>query len=160
RAEPLTAFAASGALYTSGFPDRPPCWLPGYLAHDCASIFAVAGALAAVLDRARHGNGQTVEVSVQEAALAGLTPWSIPLADYARTYPMLPTVLPRNADGSYHVLPTTDGYVRVLTGSPRQWRAWVALIGQQDALGGPEWEHPLFRLANGDVVRLLATQAL
>src|SRR5439155_682617 len=115
-------FAGAGALHASGFADRPPCWLPGYLAHDCGSIFAVVGALAAVLDRARHGEGQTVEVSVQEAALAGLTPWSIPIADYARLYP-LPTAAPRNADGAYHVLPTADGWVRVLPASPRQWRA-------------------------------------
>src|SRR5206468_3524206 len=98
RLEALPAFAASGALNASGFQDRPPCWLPGYAAHDCAAAFAVAGALAAVLDRARHGRGQTVEVSVQEAALNGLNPWSIPLADYARLYPMLPVAPPRNAE--------------------------------------------------------------
>ncbi len=159
RAEPLAAFAASGALHAAGFPDRPPCWLPGYLAHDCAAIFGVAGALTAVLDRARHGAGQTVEVSVQEAALAGLTPWSIPLADYARHYPMLPTAAPRNADGAYYVLPTADGYVRALPASPRQWKAWIHLIDQEEALGGPEWDHALFRLLNSDVIRLLATQA-
>ena len=51
RAEPLVAFAASGALFASGFPDRPPCWLPGFAAHDCAEAFAVIGALAALLDR-------------------------------------------------------------------------------------------------------------
>src|SRR5262245_23322106 len=27
RLEPLPAFAASGALFASGLPDRPPCWL-------------------------------------------------------------------------------------------------------------------------------------
>ena len=160
RAEALPAFAASGALHSSGFRDRPPCWLPGYLAHDCASIFGVAGALAAVLDRARHGEGQLVEVSVQEAALQGITPWSIPLADYARLYPMISTCPPRNADGAYHVLPTADGWVRVLPASPRQWTAFVRLIGQEDALGGPEWHHALFRLMNVDVVHLLASEAL
>src|SRR5439155_189257 len=87
RLEALPAFAASGALHASGFRDRPPCWLPGHAAHDCGAVFAVAGALAALLARARHGAGQTVEVSVQEAALNGMNPWSIPLADYARLYP-------------------------------------------------------------------------
>src|SRR5882724_11933190 len=46
RLEALPAFAASGALHASGFRDRPPCWLPGYAAHDCGATFAVAGALA------------------------------------------------------------------------------------------------------------------
>jgi len=160
RLEPLPAFAASGALHSSGLRDRPPCWLPGYAAHDCASVFAVAGALAAVLDRARHGGGQTVEVSVQEAALNGLHPWSIPVADYARHYPMLPTAPPRNGDGAYMVLPTADGYVRMLPGSPRQWRAYLALLGDPEALQGEHWEMPLFRLGNTDVVRVISEEAL
>ncbi|HVN84864.1 MAG TPA: CoA transferase [Candidatus Binatia bacterium] len=160
RAEPLTAFAASGALCASGFPDRPPCWLPGYAAHDCAAAFGVMGALTAVLDRARHGEGQTIEVSVQEAALSGLYPWAIPLADYARLYPMLPASPPRNADGSYLVLPTADGHVRVLAGTVRHWRGFLTLIGRPEALAGPEWENPLLRLVGGDVIRQLAGDAL
>jgi crotonobetainyl-CoA:carnitine CoA-transferase CaiB-like acyl-CoA transferase len=160
RAEPLVAFAASGGLFASGFPDRPPCWHPGYLAHDCASFYAAVGALAALLVRARDGGGQTVEVSVEEAALAGLNPWSIPLADYARLYPLLPVCPPRNADGAYHVLPTSDGYVRVLAGTPRHWRAFVALLGDPEALAGAEWELAVYRLLNGDVVRIIATEAL
>src|SRR5438552_1777357 len=160
RLEALPAFAASGALHASGFRDRPPCWLPGYAAHDCGAVFAVAGALAALLARARHGAGETVEVSVQEAALNGMNPWSIPPADYARLYPMLPVAPPRNADGAYHVLRTADGYVRVLPGSPRQWQAFVALLGNPDALEGEHWGVPLFRLMNGDVVRAVAKEAL
>jgi crotonobetainyl-CoA:carnitine CoA-transferase CaiB-like acyl-CoA transferase len=159
RLESLPAFASSGALFAAGFADRPPCWLPGYLAHDCASLFAVLGALAAVLERARHGRGQTVEVSVQEAAIHALHPWSIPTADYARVYPALPVVAPRNADGAYSVLPTADGYVRALPASPRQWKAFVELIGV-DALGEPEWFRSLHRLGNADVIRLLASEAL
>src|SRR5262245_5346448 len=77
RLEPLTAFAACGALAASGFPDRPPCWLPGYLAHDSAAGVAVTAALASLLVRARDGRGQSVEVSVQEAAITVLDPWGI-----------------------------------------------------------------------------------
>jgi crotonobetainyl-CoA:carnitine CoA-transferase CaiB-like acyl-CoA transferase len=160
RAEPLPAFAASGALHASGFPDLPPCWLPGYLAHDCASVFAVVGALTAILDRQRFGEGQTIEVSVQEAALHGLNPWSIPLADYTRMYPLVPASPPRNADGLYFVLPTADGYVRVLPGSVRHWRAFVQLLGSPEALSGEEWENAVFRLLNGDAIRLLASDGL
>src|SRR5947209_3675298 len=78
RLEALPAFAASGALHASGFPDRPPCWLPGYAAHDCGATFAVAGALAAVLVRARSGAGQLFRLmngdvvrAVAQEALAG-----------------------------------------------------------------------------------------
>src|SRR5439155_138152 len=84
----------------------------------------------------------------------------VALADFARLYPMLPVSPPRNADGAYHVLETADGCVRVLPGSPRQWRAFVALLGNPDALEGEHWGVPLFRLMNGDVVRAVAKEAL
>jgi crotonobetainyl-CoA:carnitine CoA-transferase CaiB-like acyl-CoA transferase len=160
RLEALPAFAASGALWSSGLRDLPPCWLPGYAAHDCAAAFALVGALAALRERTRSGQGQTVEVSVQEAALAGLNPWPVPMADYARHYPMLPTASLRNGDGAYYVLPTADGYVRVLPGAPRQWRAYVKLLGSPEALEGEHWEMPLFRLMNADVVRAVSEDAL
>ena len=159
-AEPLTAFAVSGALHQSGFADRPPCWLPGYAAYDAASAFGAAGALAAILARARSGRGQTVEVSVEEAGLNALNPWSIPVADYARLYPMLPIAAPRNADGAYIVLRTATGFVRVLAGTVRQWRAFLALLGEPEALTAPEWESPLWRLGNSDVIRIIAGEAL
>jgi crotonobetainyl-CoA:carnitine CoA-transferase CaiB-like acyl-CoA transferase len=140
RLEPLAAFAASGALRASGFPDRPPCWLPGYQAHDCAAIAALTGALAALVERARSGMGQGVEVSVEEAALAALDPWQVALADYARVYPILPRSYPRDADGPALVLPTADGYVRVLPVTPRHWRALAALLANRELApaGAPE----------------------
>jgi crotonobetainyl-CoA:carnitine CoA-transferase CaiB-like acyl-CoA transferase len=133
RLEPLTAFAASGALAASGFPDRPPCWLPGFLAHDCAAAVAITGALAAILARARDGRGQTVEVSVQEAALTALDPWGIPLVDYAERYAFLPRVLPRDGDGPALVLPTADGHVRLLAVTPRQLGALARLLADRPA---------------------------
>ena len=160
RAEPLVAFAASGAHWVSGFPDQPPCWSPGFAAHDSASVFAVIGALTALLDRARHGAGQTVEISVQEAAISGFNPWQIPLGDYHRFYPMLPSAPPRNADGNYLVLPTADGHVRILPAGQRHWRGFVDLLGCADAFSGPEWEFPLYRLINVAAVRAVAADAL
>jgi crotonobetainyl-CoA:carnitine CoA-transferase CaiB-like acyl-CoA transferase len=128
RLEPLTAFAASGALFASGLADRPPCWLPGYLAHDCASVVAAVGALAALLARSAGAGGRSIEISVQEAALNGLDPWSIPLADYARAYPFLPASVPRDGDGAYFVLPTRGGYVRTVAATPRQVGAFARLL--------------------------------
>ncbi len=134
-AEPICALAASGALYTAGLAELPPCNAPGHLAHDCASIYALAGALAALAERARSGLGQTVEISVQEAALAGLNPWSIPLADYARRYPVLPMLLPRNGDGPYTVLRARDGYLRVLPATPKQWHGILRVARQARGAG-------------------------
>ena len=158
--EPLTALAASGTMWATGFPDRPPCWLPGFLAHDCASVYGAIGALAAVLDRERTGRGQGVEVSTQEAALAGTTPWSVVIADYLHINPRLNARGTRSADGAYWVLPAKDGWVRTVIGTPRQWQGFVELCGSPELLTEPEWSNPGFRLANVDVVRLVAETCL
>ncbi len=160
RLEPLPAFAASGGLFASGFLELPPCWLPGYCAHDAASVTGVVGALAAVLDRERHGAGQTVEISVQEAALLCLNPWSIPFADYVQIYPVMPSSPPRNADGMYLVLPVADGYVRFVAVTLKHWKAFVTMLGEPEAFSGEEWLSPVFRLFSGEVIRQVARDAL
>jgi crotonobetainyl-CoA:carnitine CoA-transferase CaiB-like acyl-CoA transferase len=160
RLEPLTAFAACGALAASGFPDRPPCWLPGYLAHDSAAAVAVTAALACVLARARDGHGQSVEVSVQEAAITVLDPWGIPLVDYADRYAFLPRVRQRDGAGPALVLPTADGYVRLLAVTPRQLGALANLLADRPAsprraehpdaaLPADRWHQLLTALADG-----------
>jgi crotonobetainyl-CoA:carnitine CoA-transferase CaiB-like acyl-CoA transferase len=160
--EPLPALAASGALWASGFPDLPPCNGPGHLAHDCASVYGAIGAVAAVFDRDRGDDdrGQLVEVSAQEAGLAGLIPWSIAMQDYLAINPLLPADGHRNADGVYWVLPAADGWVRVVIGSPKQWRGFKALMRNPDIFEADEWRNPAFRLANADVVRMVAQDRL
>jgi crotonobetainyl-CoA:carnitine CoA-transferase CaiB-like acyl-CoA transferase len=158
RLEPLPAFAASGALFASGLADRPPCWLPGHAAHDCAAVFAALGALVGVFDRDRQGGGQTVEVSVQEAGISGLNPWSIPVADYQRVYPFLLSAAPLNGDGSYLVLPAADGHVRIVIGNVKHWRGLLAVLGEPEALQGEQWESLIFRMVNSDVIRVIASE--
>ena len=162
RLEPLPALAASGALWASGFPDLPPCNGPGHLAHDCASVYGAIGAVAAVLDRARRDDdvGQLVEVSAQEAGLAGLIPWSVAMQDYLSVNPLLPAEGRRNADGAYWVLPASDGWVRVVVGSPKQWAGFKTLMRNPDVFEADEWRNPQFRLANADVIRMLAQDRL
>lgn len=160
RLEPLTAFAAAGPLFASGFRQLPPCWMPGHVAHDAASVYGAIGAVAAVMARASRGTGELVEVSVQEAALASIIPWSIPLADYARLIPGLPAAGRRNADGAYWVFPAKDGWVRTVIGNPRQWNGFVELLGKPDLLAQPEWSDSLYRLQQHDVIRLVAQDLL
>ena len=156
--EPLPAFASSGGHFLSGFRDKSPCWHPGYLAHDCASVFGAIGGLAAVMDRRRHGQGQVVEVSVQEAALSGLNPWSVLIPDYVRHFPELPGEGRRNADGNYWIFPARDGWVRTVIGTPYQWTGFVEVLGNPDALTGPEWADGVFRGRNRDVIHMVADE--
>ena len=145
-----------GALYASGF-RRPAAVLAAGLrrARLRRRSFAVVGALAGRARSRAARRGQTVEVSVQEAALDGAQSvvdparrLRAPLSDAADASP------PRNADGAYYVLPTADGYVRVLPGAPRQWRAFVELLGEpRGARRAASGSIALYRLANADVDR-------
>jgi len=156
--EALPAMAASGALFASGFPELPPCWMPGHVAHDAASAYGAIGAVAALMAARQTGRGQGVEVSVQEAALASTTPWAIPMEDYARVVPGFPTAGRRNADGNYWVLRARDGWVRTVIGNPKQWNGFVELV-DNDLLRQPEWLDPYHRAPNHDVIRLLANES-
>ncbi len=154
--EPLPAFASSGGHFLSGFREKSPCWHPGHLAHDCASVFGAVGGLAAVMDRRRHGKGQVVEISVQEAALSGLNPWSVLIPDYVGHFPELPAEGRRNADGNYWIFPARDGWVRTVIGTPYQWTGFVEVLGNPNALTGPEWADGVFRGRNRDVIHMVA----
>ncbi len=154
RLTPLTALAASGAQFASGFPDLPPCAMPGFLAFDCAAVFALLGSVAGLTQRRRTGTGCCVEISVQEAALNGLVPWSIPVADYADVLSDdLPVDGRRNAEGSHSVLPVADGFVRVMTSSTAHWQAFLKLCGGLPAFEGEPWSDPLFRRDHADVIK-------
>ena len=158
--EPLPALAASGGLHAAGFRHLPPTSLPGYLAHDCASVHGALGAAAAILERSRTGHGQRIEVSSQEAALGGLVPWTVIVPDYLDVNPFLPVEGTRSADGLYYVLPCADGYVRVVLTSGRDWDLFVELLGAPDELEGPEWKDLAHRGMNTPMIREVAARQL
>ena len=163
RLEALPALAASGAIHASGFPGLPPVNAPGYLAHDCASVYGAIAAVAGALDAERQDGpsaGQLADISVQEAALAGTTPWSIALQTYSKFNPLMSPEGKRSAEGAYWVLPAGDGWVRAVIGSPRQWKGFVELMHSPDSLLEDVWSSPQFRLQNADVVRILAQDCL
>ena len=125
-------------------------------------MYGAIGAVAGVLDRVRHddGRGQLVEVSAQEAGLAGLIPWSVAMQDYLSINPLLPADGRRNADGAYWVLPASDGWVRIVVGSPKQWAGFKSLMRDAEVFEADEWRNPQFRLMNADVIRMVAQERL
>ena len=63
----LTTWAAGGALYITGYPDRPPNWIGPHQASFNAGSQAAYGTMIANWHRKRTGEGQHVDVSVQES---------------------------------------------------------------------------------------------
>jgi crotonobetainyl-CoA:carnitine CoA-transferase CaiB-like acyl-CoA transferase len=147
-------------LHATGLPELLPTALPGYLAHDCASVHGALGAVAALMDRRRTGLGQHVEISAQEAALNGTTPWSVAIPSYLEVNPYLPVEGTRNAEGMYLVLPCADGHVRIVLGSEADWQAFVEVCRHPDDFAGPEWDDSIHRMLNGGTIREVAARTL
>lgn len=63
----IVGCAMSGVMVLAGFPDGPPEQLPDFQGYKCASIDAVAGTVAALLHHQATGEGQLIEVAMQEA---------------------------------------------------------------------------------------------
>ena len=67
RSSDMVAEALGGMIWTNGFPDKPPLHALGLQAYHSASFFAAIGTLLALLARESLGEGQWVDVSMQEA---------------------------------------------------------------------------------------------
>ena len=144
----IVAFAASCGLSSSGWPHQPPCNAPSWLALDAAGVYGACLALLGVWIVRLGGAPQHFTVSLREAALAGLTPWTRPLMSHGLTAAGQGVQPARLGAGPYPIYPCLDGYVRVLTGTPRQWQAWRTLLGNPEVLNTEEWESAAYRVHN------------
>lgn len=148
----IVAFAASGGLSSSGWPHQPPCNAPSWLALDAAGVYAAGLVLTGVWMVRQGLEPPHYTVSLREAALAGITPWTRPLMAYGMTVAGQGPSPARLGAGPYPIYRCLDGYVRVLTGTPRQWQAWRALLGEPEVLAGEEWESAQYRAQNFDAL--------
>lgn len=139
RSSDLVAWASSGGLPSIGDPDRPPVAPGGGLAHAAAALNAVAGAVIALRAQRRHGPGQMVDISMQEAVLS-VTMESGPF------YPLEGARSGRQgarrgaASGHFS---TSDGLVELLPFMPGQWDALAEWI--RDEVGIEEATMDVFR---------------
>lgn len=69
-ASALTEWATGGYHYFAGDPEREPIALPGYQAEFHAGLHSALAALAGLWHARRHGQGQRIEVSHQEAVMS------------------------------------------------------------------------------------------
>ena len=107
--------AMGGIRHTTGEPDRPPARTGVSIGDSLAGLFAVVGALAALNERSRSGQGQEVDVAIYEAVMALM---ESTVADYElggvtrmRSGGILRDVAPANA------YPTSDGRDVVIAGN-------------------------------------------
>ena len=137
----LVASALGGALYVTGEADDPPVVLAGSQAHVSACSFAAVASLVALLHASRTGEGQHVDVSVQEAVTAvthicGVGKWLddgiVPKRRGAGLFASVPS-------GAY---PCRDGLVYLMVNRPQHWKALAEWIHEET--GNEEVLDPMF----------------
>ncbi|MDI5911100.1 formyl-CoA transferase [Streptomyces sp. 12257] len=156
----VVAQAMGGSMATTGFEDGPPLATGAQIGDSGTGIHAVAGILAALLQRERTGRGQRVNVAMQHAVL-NLCRVKLrdqqrlangPLAEYPNDD--FGQEVPRSGNASGGGQPGwavkcapggPNDYVYVIV-QPVGWQPLSALIGRPELAGDPEWATPEARL--------------
>ena len=152
--------ATGGIAFKAGVPTDTPLFPPGHLVDDLVSVTAAFAALCALYQREQTGAGQFVELSANEA-VALCADWALPNVS-ARVLAGEPPAEVRNGSGPvYPVFKCSDGYVRLVVLSPRQWLALREWLGEPEYLQDPELESFVARLMiAATVINPLARGAL
>ncbi len=147
----LTCLALGGQLKITGDPSRPPLSNFGAQAEYQAGLSAFAGTLANVLLRDVSGEGEYLDLSVQDVVATNLEHRS----------PALNLGLVANRAGlsvsaTYGVYPCADGWVYVTAFAPALWERLKAMA-QLDELNDPRFSTQQSRLEHNDELQALLT---
>jgi len=143
RSSDTVAQALGGMVYVNGYPDEPPLRALGLQAYHSASFFAAIGTMSALWARDTLGEGQWVDISIQEAVAAAVE-------HVAPFYHQGLGIETRR--GSLHwsryfrVVRCKDGYL--MHCSLGDWTSlveWVKADGKAQDLIEPQWEDIHYR---------------
>jgi formyl-CoA transferase len=160
KAYEVVAQAMGGSMSTTGFEDGPPMATGAQIGDSGTGMHAVAGILAALLQRTATGRGQRVNVAMQHSVL-NLCRVKLrdqqrlahgPLAEYPNED--FGDEVPRSGNASGGGQPGwavrcapggPNDYVYVIV-QPVGWAPITALIGRPELADDPEWSTPEARL--------------
>ena len=134
KASDLIGFAMGGYMYVTGWPHTPPTRLWGSQAYHTASYRAFIGTLLAIYYRLSTGQGQQVDVSMQEAVAA--TTEHVNLSSIYEGVSAVRCGF-RHGGNMVATYRCKDGYASITTSAQNTWdelRAWMAEEGMAEDL--------------------------
>ena len=150
----LVASAYGGQMFVSGSPEGPPLKTFGEQSYVAASLFAATGVLLALRKRAKTGEGEHIDISLQESVTATL--------EHVMVRYFSERVIPRR-QGSLHwndaftVLPCKDGFIHLTLF--QQWETlieWLDTEGMAEDLKDEKWRDEDYRRAHAEhVIKVL-----
>jgi len=153
--EPI-AQAMGGAMSVTGFPDGPPTFTWPSIGDSGTGMHCVIGILAALMQRHATGQGQQVEVSMQDAVVNLIR---VSLRDHQR----FGRVMERAGNQLGAGVPGTtyrchpggpNDYVFIFV-QQQMWHPLLRAIGREDLIGDARYETPDARWKNKDEVNRL-----
>jgi crotonobetainyl-CoA:carnitine CoA-transferase CaiB-like acyl-CoA transferase len=151
----FTIQAASGIMSITGAPDGPPMKAGPTLVDFMGGIHLYAAIVTALFQRDRSGEGQLVEVAMQEAVYPSL---ASSYDYYHRTGKQPPRAGNRQAglaSAPYNAFPTIDGWVAIHVVTEGHWQSLLKAMGREDLLADPR-----FRTNTDRANNMAATEAV
>lgn len=146
----LIAQAMTGVMSVMGEPGRPPIKSAIPIADLGAGMFLTIAILGAVVARGRTGEGQYVETSLFDAALA-MSVWESTEFWSTGKSPQ-PIGSANRMSAPYQALATKDGYLTIGANNEKFWRILCDVLDAPDLLTDPRFVDNDARLANREVL--------
>ena len=143
-ANDLVGIATGGLMYLGGYPDTSPIRPYGNQAYFCVSLFAAIATMLALLHRDNSGEGQYIDVSMQEAV-------AMALENAVQFYDLEKVVRARTGaedrQAGWGLYPCADGEVYIMTAGLSNAGGWENLVNwmvedgvkEAEALKDPKW---------------------
>lgn len=150
----LTVQAMSGAMYVTGFPDRPPVKAGPAIGDFFAGIHLYGAIATALYERERTGVARRLEVSMQDAIYASL---SSNLGMHWASGGQSAHVRTGNRHGGmaecpYNVYPTLDGHVAVMCVGDAHFRTLAGVMEQPWLADDPRYATLKSRVTHMDAI--------
>ena len=153
----FTIQANSGIMSVTGDPAGPPMKAGPTLVDFMGGIHLYAGVMTALFQRTVTGEGQLVEVAMQEAVYPTLAS----SYDYIRrTGKSPPRAGNRQAGLSaapYNAFPTTDGHIAIHVVTEEHWPNLLRAMGRDDLLDDPRFSSHPQRAVNMEATEAVVT---
>ena len=142
----LMAQAMSGIMSVTGYPGGPPVKAGVPVADIGCALFAVYATLAAYIGVKAGGEGQTIDASLFDSALA-FSVWDI--CDYWGTgKPPEPLGTSNKMTAPYQAMACSDGYFVMGANNQKLWEKLCALLGRTELLEDERFSTISLRLAH------------
>lgn len=155
RAEDLTIWCAGGVCVLNGggphHPELPPLKTAGHQAGYQGGVHAATATVAAAFAQPRDGEGQHVEVSVQES-ISSMLEMTFEYWPYMK---MIATRLGQKPLQPMETMECRDGYIFLCCVEEHQWRGFVEIMGNPEWAGEAIFADRLQRAMNWDALKVL-----